>query len=159
MNINPKFELGTVLLDGVDVSLAIRGEAVSVAASRVAALPGVRRALMVRQRAWRQPPGLVADGRDMGSVVFPDATLKIFLTASPAERAERRYKQLMEKGLSANMAVLLQDIQERDARDSARAVAPLQKGPDAVEIDTTGLTVEAAVQRVLALYGATPTAP
>ena len=101
----------------------------------------------------------MADGRDMGSVVFPDAALKVFLTASPEERARRRYKQLMEKGLSANMAILLQDIRERDARDSARAVAPLQKGPDAIEIDTTAMTVAEAVSKILALYAQAVRAP
>jgi len=112
----------------------------------------VREALLERQRAFREAPGLVADGRDMGSVVFPDATLKIFLTADPAERARRRYKQLMEKGLGASMNALLQEIHERDARDSGRAAAPLQRCADAIELDTTALSVEAAVARVLALY-------
>lgn len=142
----------TIYLDGRDVTDAIRAEAVSHSASRVAALPAVRRALLERQRALRQPPGLVADGRDMGSVVFPDAALKIFLTASAEERAGRRYKQLMEKGMSASMNALLQDISGRDARDSARAAAPLQKCADAIQIDTTGMTVEAVVEQVLTLY-------
>ena len=141
-----------VALDGADVSLAIREEWVSGAASRVAAVPEVRKALLDRQRAFREPPGLVADGRDMGSVVFPDATLKIFLTADPAERARRRYKQLMEKGLSASMDALLQEIRERDARDTQRAEAPLRKCPDAIELDTTGVSIEAAVKRILELY-------
>jgi cytidylate kinase len=112
----------------------------------------VREALLERQRAFRQPPGLVADGRDMGSVVFPDANLKIFLTADAAERARRRHKQLIEKGMTANMDVLLLDIRQRDERDSERAAAPLQKCADAVLLDTTGMSVEAAVERVLALY-------
>lgn len=142
----------TIRLDNRDVTDAIRTEAVSNAASQVAALPGVRRSLLARQRALRQPPGLVADGRDMGSVVFPDAKLKIYLTASAGERARRRYKQLMEKGLSANMDALLQDILERDARDSTRVAAPLQKREDAVELDTTAMTVEAAVAQVLMYY-------
>ena len=141
-----------VTLDGADVSLAIREEWVSGAASRVAAIPEVRKALLERQRAFRHPPGLVADGRDMGSVVFPDAALKIFLTADPAERARRRYKQLMEKGLSASMDALLQEIRERDARDTQRAEAPLRKCPDAIELDTTGVGIEAAVERILKLY-------
>ena len=149
----------TVQLDGRDVSILIRTEAVSARASQVAALPEVRAALLERQRAFRRPPGLVADGRDMGSVVFPDAALKVFLTASPEERARRRYKQLMEKGLSANMAILLQDIRERDARDSARAVAPLQKCPDAIEIDTTAMTVAEAVSKILALFAQAVGAP
>jgi cytidylate kinase len=153
------FKHDLIELDGWDVSLAIRAERVGEAASRVAALPGVRRALLQRQRAYRKRPGLVADGRDMGSVVFPDAVLKVFLTASPEERAQRRYKQLMEKGLSANMAVLLKDIRERDARDSARAVAPLKKAPDAVQIDTTSMTVDAVVAEVLARFSAAQRAP
>jgi cytidylate kinase len=153
------FKRDLIELDGWDVSLAIRAERVGEAASRVAALPGVRRALLQRQRAYRKRPGLVADGRDMGSIVFPDAVLKVFLTASPEERAQRRYKQLMEKGLSANMAVLLKDIRERDARDSARAVAPLKKAPDAVQIDTTSMTVDAVVAEVLARFSAAQRAP
>lgn len=152
LNLNVIFKEETIRLDGRDVSDAIRAEAVSHGASRVAALPGVRRALLERQRALRQPPGLVADGRDMGSVVFPDAALKIFLTATAEERAGRRYKQLMEKGMSASMNALLQDISGRDARDSARAAAPLQKCVDAIQIDTTGMTVEAVVEQVLMLY-------
>jgi len=147
-----KSKYEAVTLEGADVSLAIREEWVSGAASRVAAIPEVRKALLERQRAFRQPPGLVADGRDMGSVVFPDATLKIFLTADPAERARRRYKQLMEKGLSASMNALLQEIRERDARDTQRAEAPLRKCPDAIELDTTGVGIEAAVERILELY-------
>lgn len=149
LNINVKFDV-CVRLDGTDVSDAIRDESISGAASRVAALPQVRQALLARQRAFRRPPGLVADGRDMGSVVFPDAVLKIFLTATPEARAERRYKQLMGKGLSASMNALLQDIRDRDARDSARAVAPLQKCADAVYLDTTALTVDAVVAEVMA---------
>jgi cytidylate kinase len=112
----------------------------------------VRAALLERQRAFRQPLGLVADGRDMGSVVFPDSRLKIYLTASPQVRAERRYKQLISKGLGANMAALLQDIKLRDQRDSERAAAPLQKCPDAVEVDTTNLSVAQSIVRVLSLY-------
>ena len=158
-NMEVRFMSETVQLDGRDVSILIRTEAVSARASQVAALPEVRAALLERQRAFRRPPGLVADGRDMGSVVFPDAALKVFLTASPEERARRRYKQLMEKGLSANMAILLQDIRERDARDSARAVAPLQKCPDAIEIDTTAMTVAEAVSKILALYAQSVRAP
>lgn len=151
LNINVKFDV-CVRLDSTDVSDAIRDESISGAASRVAALPQVRQALLARQRAFRRPPGLVADGRDMGSVVFPDAVLKIFLTATPEARAERRYKQLMGKGLSASMNALLQDIRDRDARDSARAVAPLQKCADAVYLDTTALTVDAVVAEVMAHY-------
>jgi cytidylate kinase len=152
LNLKVIFNGETIFLDGREVTDAIRAEAVSQSASRVAALPGVRRALLERQRKLRQPPGLVADGRDMGSVVFPDATLKIFLTATAEERAGRRYKQLMEKGMSASMNALLQDISGRDARDSARTAAPLQKCADAIQIDTTGMSVEAVVEQVLMLY-------
>ena len=151
-NLDVKFEGESIQLEGRDVSTAIREERVSGGASKVAALVPVREALLERQRAFREAPGLVADGRDMGSVVFPDATLKIFLTADPAERARRRYKQLMEKGLGASMNALLQEIHERDARDSGRAAAPLQKCADAIELDTTAMSVEAAVARILALY-------
>jgi cytidylate kinase len=115
----------------------------------VAAVPGVRAALLDRQRAFRQPPGLVADGRDMGSVVFPDARLKVFLTATPEARAERRYKQLNDKGIPANIQTLLLDLRERDARDEARVVAPLKAAPDARRLDTTGLTAMEAAQTVL----------
>ncbi len=141
-----------ILLDGAPVGDALRTEDVSAAASRVAALPAVREALLERQRTFRSGRGLVADGRDMGSVVFPDAALKVFLTATPEERARRRYKQLMEKGIDATLAPLLQDINERDARDAARAVAPLRRCDDAKLLDTTGLTVEQAVQQVLDWY-------
>ena len=151
-NLQVKFEAGTIFLEGRDVTLAIREERVSAAASQVAAAMPVREALLERQRAFRQPPGLVADGRDMGSVVFPDATLKIFLTADSGERARRRYKQLMEKGLGASMDALLQEIRERDARDSRRAAAPLRKVAEAFELDTTGLSVEAAVAQVLVWF-------
>ena len=124
----------------------------SAAASRVAVHPAVRTALLERQRAFRRPPGLVADGRDMGTVVFPDATLKVFLTASQEERAERRYKQLIEKGISSTLESLLRDIRERDARDAERAVAPLAPAADAVILDTTGMTIAAAVRFVLDRY-------
>lgn len=141
-----------VTLEGRDVGVAIREERVSAAASRVAAHQAVRSALLERQRGFRKAPGLVADGRDMGSVVFPDATLKIFLTADAEERARRRYKQLIEKGLSATMGALLQEIRDRDRRDSQRAAAPLQKSADAVEIDTTGMPVDAVVAEILKEY-------
>jgi cytidylate kinase len=147
-----RFSAGRVALDGADVTDAIRAEQVGIAASRVAALQPVRDALLDRQRAFREAPGLVADGRDMGTVVFADAELKIFLTASAEERARRRYKQLMDKGMSASMDLLLQDIRERDARDTQRAAAPLRKAPDAIELDTTNLSIEASVAQVLALY-------
>ena len=152
LNLNANFNSDSVVLEGRNVTDAIRSEAVGNAASRIAALPGVRRALLERQRAFRRPPGLVADGRDMGTVVFPDAALKIYLTATPEERAERRYKQLMAKGMGASMAALLQDIIGRDARDGKRATAPLRKAEDAVLIDTTGVPAADAVARVLALY-------
>jgi cytidylate kinase len=146
------FEGEKILLENKEVTDDIRTAAMGVAASVVAALPAVRTALLARQRAFRQPPGLVADGRDIGSVIFPDAVLKVFLTASPEVRAERRYKQLMDKGMSANLAALLQELRQRDARDSGRAVAPLLKGADATELDTTALSVDAAVSKVLAQY-------
>ena len=151
-DLNAVFRAGSVELDGLDVTRSIREERVGAAASKVAALQPVREALVARQRAFRAPPGLVADGRDMGSVIFPDAELKIYLTADPAERARRRYKQLIDKGMSASMPDLLEEIRERDARDSERAAAPLRKCPDAIELDTTGISIEAAVDQVLALY-------
>ncbi len=143
-----------VLLDGRDVSAAIRSEAVSAAASRVAALPAVRAALVDRQRAFRRAPGLVADGRDMGTVLFPDATVKVFVTASAEERALRRHKQLIEKGNSVNIDSLLRDILDRDARDAGRAAAPLKPAADAVILDTTRMTIDAAVDFVLDLFRA-----
>lgn len=141
-----------ILLAGECVTNAIRSEECSAGASKVAVLPAVRAALLERQRAYRQPPGLVAEGRDMGSVVFQDALLKVFLTATAEARAERRHKQLIEKGMSANILTLLQDLQERDARDAARSVAPLQKCVDAELLDTTQLSVGQAVQAVLDWY-------
>ncbi len=149
-----RFEGGRVLLDGDDVTDDIRSEACSAGASRVAVLAAVRAALFDRQRDYRVAPGLVAEGRDMGSVIFPDAGIKVFLTASAAARAERRYKQLMEKGLPANMESLLKDLQERDARDAARPVAPLTKLPDAALLDTTERNVDEAVAFVLELVEA-----
>jgi len=158
LNLNANVYIDKVELDGQEVTDAIRTEEISAAASRIAAYPKVRRALFERQRGFRKPPGLVADGRDMGTVVFPDAVLKIYLTASPEERAARRYKQLMGKGLGATMATLLQDIRERDQRDSARATAPLKKSADAVRIDTTNLSAADAIAQVLALYKQAPKA-
>jgi len=139
-------------LDGVKVNDELRSEQSAVAASRVATLPAVRTALLAKQLAFRRAPGLVADGRDMASVVFPDAALKIFLTASAEVRAERRYKQLMEKGMSANISNLLEKIRTRDKRDSQRSVAPLQQMPGASLLDATNLTIEQAMQEVLARY-------
>jgi cytidylate kinase len=140
-----------VWLGGADVTHALRQESTGAAASRVAAWPSVRSALLGRQRGYARLPGLVADGRDMGSVVFPGAPLKIFLTASPEERARRRHKQLKEKGLSVNLAALSAEIAERDRRDSSRPVAPLVACADAVTLDTTGLAIDEVVSRVLAL--------
>jgi cytidylate kinase len=140
---------GGVRLGGEDVTDAIRAEAVGNGASRLAVHPGVRAALLGLQRGFRRPPGLVADGRDMGTVVFPDARLKVFLTATAESRAERRYKQLIEKGISANLPGLLQDLRERDARDASRAVAPLAPAEGALVLDSTGLDVEQTVRQVL----------
>jgi cytidylate kinase len=142
-----------ILLEDQDVSQHIRHEEVGKRASEVARMPAVRQALLERQRAFRQPPGLVADGRDMGTVVFPDADLKIFLTASPQVRAERRYKKLIEKGISANLRALSRDLQERDARDANRAVAPLVPAPDSQVLDSSALSVEAVVEQILKRYG------
>jgi len=147
------FEGGRVLLAGDDVTDAIRSEEVSAGASKVASLPAVRSALLARQRAYRRFPGLVADGRDMGSVVFPGAAAKVFLTASAEARAERRYKQLIGKGMPANMHALLQDLQERDARDAQRSVAPLRHCDDADLVDTTEMDIEAAVAAVMTIVG------
>lgn len=143
------FGENSIQLSGEDVSEAIRHEDISSGASQVAALPAVRAALLFRQRVFRQVLGLVADGRDMGSVVFPDAQTKIFLTASVEVRAERRYKQLIEKGIAANILPLLLDLRERDERDSRRSVAPLQQNEDARLLDTTSLTIEKTVAQVL----------
>jgi cytidylate kinase len=140
-----------VLLDGTDVTRKLRAETTGNMASMVAAMPAVRAALLERQRAYAGPSGLVADGRDMGTVVFPDAGLKVFLTASAGERAQRRYNQLKEKGLPANLAGLSQEILERDRRDSARSVAPLRPAADAVVIDSTGLAIDEVVGHVLSL--------
>ena len=140
-----------VKLSGEDVTRQLRAEATGEAASRVAAWQAVRSALLGRQRAFARPPGLVADGRDMGSIVFRDAGLKIFLTASPQERALRRYKQLKEKGLSGSLAGLSAEIAERDRRDTTRAVAPLVAVPEAVVVDSTALTIEEVVGRVIEL--------
>ena len=146
------FRDGKLWLCDEDVTQAVRTEAVSAATSRVAASPQVRSALLERQRLFRQAPGLVADGRDMGSVVFPDATLKVFLTADVGVRAQRRHKQLMEKGMYAKMSDVVEELRQRDARDSARPVAPLRHYPDALFLDTTGLTIDQAVEQVLAWY-------
>ena len=141
----------SILLEGREVAPNIRTEDAGAAASRVAAWPEVRTALVERQRAFATAPGLVADGRDMGSVIFPDAGLKVFLTASAEERAARRHKQLMEKGINANLAALSREIAERDRRDATRPVAPLVATPDAITIDSTRLSPEAVVAQVLSL--------
>jgi cytidylate kinase len=144
-----RFADGAVTLDGDDVTAAIRTEEAGVAASRVAVHPGVRAALLARQRAFRQPPGLVADGRDMGTVVFPEAPVKVFVTASLEERARRRHKQLIEKGISVTLESLLRELQERDTRDAARSAAPLKAAADAAILDTTDLTIDDAIAFVL----------
>jgi len=144
-------EPAAVLLNGRDISNAVRSEQAGYYASRVAIFNGVRQALQGRQRGFAQAPGLVADGRDMGTEVFPDAPLKIFLTASAEERARRRYKQLMNKGESVTLAALLEDIQARDRRDTEREVAPLRPADDAVVIDSTHLDIAQVVQQVLDL--------
>ena len=138
-----------VLLGGEDVSRAIRSEQGSLGASAVALLPRVRGALLERQREMAAPPGLVADGRDMGTVVFPEAKLKIFLDASPEERAQRRYKQLKNKGLSVSLRGLLEQIKERDARDRGRAVAPLKPAADALVIDSTSMSIDGVFEQVM----------
>ncbi len=140
-----------VWLAGKDVTGELRSEMAGTAASRVAAMPAVRTALFARQRQFAQPPGLVADGRDMGTVVFPEAPLKIFLTATAEERARRRHKQLKEKGLDVSLPALSREIAERDARDGSRAVAPLKAATDAIHLDSTGLTVDAVVAQILRL--------
>lgn len=137
------------LLDGEDVTRAIRTEQAGAGASKVAALPAVRAALLDRQRAFRAAPGLIADGRDMGTVVFPDAPLKIFLTASVEERARRRYLQLKEKGEAVNLAGLLDEIRARDERDTQRATAPLKPAEDALLLDSTELSIEQVLDRIL----------
>jgi 3-phosphoshikimate 1-carboxyvinyltransferase len=144
-----RFEGENIWLDGVLVGDELRSELCAAVASKVAALPKVRAALLAKQHAFRRAPGLVADGRDMGSVVFPDAVLKIFLTASAEARAERRYKQLMEKGIDANISALLLDIRVRDERDTQRSASPLQQAPGANLLDTTSLSIEQAVQEIL----------
>lgn len=140
---------GSIVLGGEEISHRVRLEETGADASRVAAVPAVREALLARQRAFRRPPGLVADGRDMGTVVFPDASLKFFLIASADIRAERRYKQLKNKGVDVNLRALLQDIRERDARDASRAVAPLVPAADAIVVDTDGMTADAVCRHVL----------
>ena len=148
-NLEVKFEDGEIFLAGQKVTDLIRTETAGNNASKVAAMPGVRAALLQWQRDYAELPGLVADGRDMGTTVFPRAGTKIFLTASAAERAERRYKQLKEKGLPANLAALTAEIEERDQRDRSRAASPLVPAEDAIEIDSTSLGIDDVVEKVL----------
>lgn len=142
-------QLQRIILEGDDVSNDIRKEHVGAGASQVAALPAVREALLQRQRAFRESPGLIADGRDMGTVVFPDAPLKIFLTASAEERARRRYLQLKAKGDDVSLLSLLDEIRARDERDTQRSVAPLKPAPDAIQLDSTELSIEQVLERIL----------
>ncbi len=139
------------IVNGHDATDELRTETAGAAASAIAAIPSVRQALVDLQLSFRRPPGLVADGRDMGTVIFPDAPYKVFLTASASERAKRRYKQLKEKGLDVTLASLLHEIEARDARDASRAVAPLKPAADAVVVDTTGISIEQVVAKVLDL--------
>ncbi len=150
--LDAQFKQGQIVVNGVDVSEEVRSEATAAGASQVAAYPLVRLGLLQKQRDYRRSPGLVADGRDMGSTVFPDATLKTYLTASATERARRRYKQLIEKGMHANLSEILQDIEQRDARDARRSVAPLQKCSDAELLDSTSLTIDQVVAKIVMRY-------
>ena len=148
-NMQVEFREGKIFLSGQEVTDKLRDEAIGVRASDVAQRPEVRRALIERQRAFRRPPGLVAEGRDMGTVVFPDAPLKVFLSATPEVRAQRRYKQLIDKGIDANLAALSRDLAQRDARDAARAVAPLVPAPDALQLDSSDRQLEEVVGLIL----------
>ncbi len=149
-----------ILLDGRDITQPLRAEECGNRASELAAIPQVREGLKILQRSFRRAPGLVADGRDMGTVIFPDAGLKIFLTASAGERVKRRYNQLKQKGLDATLPGLFRDIAARDERDQSRAVSPLKPAPEAVVLDTTGTGIEQVVEKVLVLarrrFGSTP---
>ena len=138
-----------IILEGDEVTHAIRSEAVAAGASKVAALPAVRDALLQRQRAFQEFPGLVADGRDMGTVVFPDAPLKVFLTASAEERARRRYLQLKAKGDDVSLSGLLDEIRARDERDTQRAIAPLKPAADAIQLDSTELSIDQVLERIM----------
>jgi cytidylate kinase len=151
-SMEPDFTDGHIELDGRDVTDAIRREEVSRTASQIAVHPKVRRALLDLQRSRRRAPGLVADGRDMGTVVFPDATLKVYLTASVVARAQRRHKQLIDKGFPANIDVLSQELRARDQRDSERTASPLKPAEDAYQLDSSELTIEEVVAQVLDWY-------
>jgi cytidylate kinase len=140
-----------VIVNGHDATDELRTETAGAAASAIASMPSVREALVALQLGFRRAPGLVADGRDMGTVIFPDAAYKVFLTASAAERAKRRYKQLKEKGLSVTLGGLQREIEARDSRDASRAVAPLKPADDAVLVDTTGMAIDVVVAKVLAV--------
>ena len=142
-----------ILLDGEDITQLIRNEKIGAKASQIAAIPAVREALLARQRAFLQAPGLVADGRDMGTVVFPDSVLKIYLTASAEERAQRRYKQLKGKGIDVNLSSLVEDLRLRDDRDMNRKIAPLKPASDAIVIDTTRLNIEQVTEEVMNWVG------
>ncbi len=148
-----------MLVNGKDATRQLRTETAGAAASAIAAYPAVRAALVQLQLGFRQPPGLVADGRDMGTVIFPDAAFKVFLTASAEERARRRYKQLKDKGVSVNLDSLLHEIAARDERDAGRAVAPLKPADDAVILDSTGMPITEVIDRVLAVLPDFPAAP
>jgi cytidylate kinase len=143
------FRDSRIVLEQQDVTDEVRSEACGNKASEVARLPRVRQALLVRQRGFRQPPGLVADGRDMGTIVFPDAALKVFLTARPEVRVERRYKQLIDKGIPANLRSLSRDLAERDERDRKRSVAPLVPAPDSQVLDSSALSIDQVVERII----------
>ena len=150
--LNIQFHTNGILLDGKEVSARIRHEQIGNLASQIAPIPALRAALLERQRAFRVQPGLVADGRDMGTIVFPDAPLKIFLVADVEARAQRRCNQLIEKGISANLEDLLQDMRERDARDTQRTVAPLVPAQDAHTVDSSNLTIDQTVQVIMDLW-------
>jgi cytidylate kinase len=151
--LNPEFAGGRVALGGRDVTDDIRREDVGIMASRIAVHPQLRAALLDLQRSFRRQPGLVADGRDMGTVVFPDARLKVFLTATVEARAQRRHKQLSEKGFSSSIATLRRDLEARDERDSSRRTAPLQPAEDARQLDSSHLTIDEVVAQVLRWHG------
>ncbi len=151
--LDPVFAGGRIVLDGRDVTDDIRREEVGVMASRIAVHPELRAALLDLQHRCRRPPGLVADGRDMGTVVFPDARLKVFLTATAEARADRRHKQLREKGIPSSIAALLQDLRARDERDSTRSAAPLRPAEDARQLDSSSLSIDEVVARILRWHG------